>query len=999
MNGFYDNGSGFGPQAYGFQPTETELANMRNRNMQDSALQMWVMQNSIQTQMAKRAIIDPVMGGAARGADFLYHTRAGGMAQLGIGALASQGMLTNGNPLAMSFGLQQFAGRTGLTFMDGSLPGVAGVDRSFAGAGFMTNQVVRKTFKDLQASFWGGNGMSNNLSGLDMNQAGDLLSSLGARGALSGERALTMRVANTRDRLANFIDMQPDGSPEKEALRKVLKKVDNKGWGDKYDKTVQLALRDSLETDEDGNTRQRWNKRTRRMEQTKESKSYAKMVTEQILPNKTIVEEDKKFGANLKQIMKSTASLVTTIGDVMGSNDMESMLRMAETVAGKTIRTAKDADNVKVIVQRATSFARSQGLDPSQYLRDIGTGSQLVNSVLQQKLGVSSMVLATGIQRDAMEAGMSAFKSRGAREGFSAQEAADERAVGVVSRMQENPAVIAALGLMQDPNRLTDKDKTSMRGLLDSYRGAVSNSERQNIIGKINALSQRAVGAGAIEAVGGMGAVQGLLKKSDIADAAKDLEADQINSSVAGSLASRTLIGYSKADKDALGGAANAQRLLGAVKSSFTGADELKFRELMGGNRKGMEDFLKNHASVLVDAHGKNLSVDEMLKMTGVGDSADARKSSVFSAMSDTFGLFKEAKSIDTRGDREERAAKIFADDVSFGANEDERLGSKAFSFQEQLAKGLLSDGKGNMTERGGVLLSEGTKLVKKGAGYAISEQGVNDMLDAAGVKGSALLNKTKSKDIADLVGKLAAGDHSALGAFHEFFKGAGLQFTSFTDNGTETLKYSSKEAVQKAREENASAAKLATLHNVLNGITGFDANGKAQEDRPGTWGSEEKLKAIANAKPEDQQQKVIDFLGDDTFKQNVVQGLGSSDETTRRQSREKIAKLKEMGMNPQEVWTGQVQKLEEQIRQGLSHVKSGEEEDYRKGAGKSLYAQLDATNKALNAIGDNQEMRVNVIRVGYIHNENTPATSNNTDSAGGGGSTSSDTMTPLVAP
>lgn len=643
-------------------PNDAERQYALSRYYGSSEVAYAAVRDSYQLARLERTRVAPWAGGQAKGQEWLHNTTSGYLFQQMAGAAASHGMLGGGNPMAMSYGIQQLLGRGGAGFMDVSGGGgMSGVQRSFGGAGFVTDQFSQQLFRGLQSKLFGERGTQNKVNGLDMDQIGILMSELGSRRAISGERVGTFKNADLSERIAHY-----------------------KATGNKA-----IASRlNGVKTEEDLDRKI--------AEATKQGKTTERDALLQVRNSQQILQVDKAFEDNTAKLVKGASGMIATLGNIMGSNDVSAMLKMAEEFSGKAIKSAEDARKVQGKVNEAVAFAESQGISGRSYLEEVMNQGRGVQAVLAQKYGLNpndTGTIAALIGQNAAHQGVVSTIGQGIGQNTSAGEAGAQSAAGQMSRMMENPELIAAAKALK-MGGLSKDQKGSLNALLQQYKGASTQDERRTAMAGIDEFFGNTFGQGAIGWLSEGGGAGAALKNADVANTVIDAINPEVTNSVVKRGTTKALSLLRKDQRGLIG-----TRAFETVMRSFVGTTQDKFADVLAsGSPEEVRKFLASREGFMTDANGKSVSAAEMMAELGDPSKFGAVGEAFRSANQYYRGLEYTSAGATNEGEQIARGMTL-QNMLGKGTVFGQRKG--AMSFWDMLGKGFLTGADGEMYNEG----------------------------------------------------------------------------------------------------------------------------------------------------------------------------------------------------------------------------------------------------------------------------------------------------------
>ena len=714
-------------------PTEAEREMAMRRLYSSQETDALAVRNSYQMARLKAAAVVPWAGGEAKANQWMYGTASGYAFQQLAGAAVTHGMLGGGNPLGMSYGIQQMLGRGGVGFNDLSGGGaMGGINRSFGGAGYVTDQFSQQLFKGLQTKFFGERGNRNTVSGLNMDQVGELMAAMGDRRAFAGQQVGSFENAGVAERIKQFRAM-----------------ADPRLAGKLAGVTTQKGLDELIS-------------RTEKSGDIETSNAFKALSN-----SRQIFKGSKKFEEDTEKLIKSTAEMVTTLGNIMGSDDMPKMLRMAEQFAGKAIRTVGDANRVKGQVDQAVSFAESHGVSGQSYLQEViaqGTG---VQSMMAQKYGIDPALsgsMAAAIARMAGRNGLIAYGNQGAGPLFSSGEAMSLAAVGGMERVMENPELVALADAIRSGD-LSGSEIGEAHGYLKKFRTANTQEARAGVRANINDFFMRKFGQGAFQRMGGtLAGVASAFNMPGVSDLVGDLLSDQLNASIPHE---GSMLAYSQLKTEHR--AALNQGFAETITNSLTAqsADELARLMQSGGD---VRKFLELKSGSLRSTDGKAVSVDTLMAQLGGGDMS--LKGAALGAFNMRFRHLPYAKGLAPVEGQQMADAKMFTDMLSRGAGYGQRRGTDP--IMTALAKGLLTGADGTLIPEAVLELAN---QVHPGAVTTLNLKGdrinatAGDLDKILGADRDDYLAQAGMKSTGDLAKTLAASGDAGLAASAHLFR------------------------------------------------------------------------------------------------------------------------------------------------------------------------------------------------------------------------------------
>lgn len=659
----YDNVTGFGPESGGFYPTAGERVFRENLKRDAVDIMDYAAIHNAQFDRLRRTVVRPMAGNQTKADEWLYNSRPGYAFRTAAAGILNRDPLGFGSPQAFAVGLQQAVGTGGMQIRDMTAPG--GADRAFGGAGAVTNMITKQLFTSLQKEFFGGG--QNRVGGLNQSETGVLMNELAGRGAFRGNVA-SLRYANVSDRIAQMGEM---ADPRIQRLTR----------GIKDDAGLEQAIKKATESGDD----------TLRDSLTR------------VRDNKQIFDIDPQAKEKIKRTTQATAKMLSTLGDMVGSTNIQKLLEGAEGIMGQAITNEQDATRAKRAIEDVRTFARGRGLDSKALLKSMSDAGGSASAALAAggmgvvaANAVGATIGRTSTVNGIVAAGDSGFNGM---TGFTAEQAQSVGAAGQIARLQENPELVAAAAFLKTGgSTVSTGDRRELQGLISSFGKAGSQDQRAAIQSKINRLIHGATGQGAMDWMGGQKGMESLLEDADIRENALSTLSDNVNASVMG-----------RGNVDALGRMTANQRgmlgdrgdeLAGLLSSSFTGSSQQELLKVLNADSKKspklLEQFLKAHAGALTDAQGNAVSTKDAAAMFGNSQTFKDKAAalSVYSRNFSTLGYTKTAVTEEAR-DREQGMSVVQM--LKEGSGLEPRLRNKG--FLGSLAEGLLSGPDGQLTQ------------------------------------------------------------------------------------------------------------------------------------------------------------------------------------------------------------------------------------------------------------------------------------------------------------
>lgn len=595
-------GSGEGPQSGGFMMADSTRGDAYRNALASRATMEAMLRDTAAWRNAQR-VLGPSIGGSSLAAqnDFLYRTKMGAVAQVGLGAIATHGISGGGgNYMDMAAGLSNFVGRTQGGYRDYT-GGNGGAFRQVVGAGFATDQAAKNLWSGLNDSFYGANGTQNRVSGLNPSQVGQLMSALSTSGAMYGRSHTTMRQAkNLDEQIAIGIAQAKVAAPDLVSRMSGLNASNfDQRLADASDPvTGDKRLKDTL-------------LRTKRAT--------------------TVFEKDETYSKDLSTLVKSSAALATTLGDIFGSKDMGKMLQTAKAITGSIIRTTQEARQAKTQIDQAVAFAQNNGIDPRSYLQQSVSQAAAANQMLTQGLGIDSPALAAKLGQSSLRHGVSVGLAEGINGGYSGEQASAMRLVGVSERIKENPQIVAALKKLEYGN-LNGQQKSELQGLVNNFRNAATPAQMQAEQAKMERYFQKNFGKGSYESIGGEAGLKSAMEDSKLAGQLDSVMSDNVSNSVISAGAERAWDEMSIESKKAMGSSGTKTGEI--LVSSLQDKTRRELFDLMEkGDEAGVAKLLKSKAGLLKDASGNEITPEAMITMLkgtgGLKNTSGALKSLV----------------------------------------------------------------------------------------------------------------------------------------------------------------------------------------------------------------------------------------------------------------------------------------------------------------------------------------------------------------------------------
>lgn len=738
-------GTGAGPQSGGFFASDNERAAAYQRALRGDAVLEQMMHQSKQWERAERAA-RPMMGSTTAAQNqFLYNSAAGQVAQMGIGAVATRGLAGMGNPMEMAIGLQNFLGRSGGAYQDNTPVG-RGAQRAVSGAGFMTEEVAKGMWKGVQESLYGKDGNQNRVSGLSMTQVGRMMSSMGPLD-MQGMSQSTIRSAS-RDEI--------------------------------LDRARETANNPLMKEKLSGITAKNFDAKLANAKKTGDTQLVGQLTT--IGKSDTLVDVNQKYQKQLTDFTKASAAMVSTLGDVLASDDMVDMMNTAKVLSGKIIKNTKEARDVKTSIDRSISFAKTQGIDPKSYIADSVNAVHTASGFLEQQ-GIHSPALAAAIGRGSMEQSVMSGKTEGAAAGFSEGEARAMHMVGTAARIQESPDVAIALHQLQFKN-LDPSARKEIAAKMEEFKTADTSESMAKVKLGLQSLTQKHFGISSYEYSQKQGGDAAISGNSNYADKLQEIMAANVqNSSVmAGTQAAFDT--SSKATKTALG--ANGAETGGILISSLQESTRKRLIGMMAsGDRSGVDALLTQNAGNLKDTKGNVISVANMTRRlegpTGMQGSA--------AGLTDLMGSAMQIPTLRQSVSNEATAAKnaaIYEHQMAAGDAMQDKVRSSGKSITELIAEGFFTGPNGKMNPEAvhAIALHRGSSSGKafaigsKDGKMDISESAMAKILAKATPEEVAALTKGKSaKDFASMVQSDASGVTNAetMKLMNKYYTSAGI--------------------------------------------------------------------------------------------------------------------------------------------------------------------------------------------------------------------------------
>lgn len=879
------SGSGAGPQSGGWFPSDNERASAYQKELHSSASLQWMMERSYQYERARRAAA-PMMGSTvAAQNEFLYNSRMGQVAQVGLGAVATRGMAGLGNPMEMAVGLSNFIGRSGGSYQDNTRVG-GGAQRNLSGSGFMTDEVVKGLWKGVQESLYGKDGSQNRVSGLDMTQVGRMMSAL-APTAMYGQQHSVIRSASKDEIL------------------------------DRARETANPHMRDKLRGISG------FNLEAKLEEARKSGDTQLSGQLNTISKATTLVDVDKKYQKELTDFTKASAALVSNLGNILGSDDMVDMLNTAKVMSGKIIRTAQDAREAKASVDRSVAFAKTQGLDPKAYIAQSVSNIHSISGMLERQ-GINSPALASAIGRRTMEHGAVAGKVEGALGGFSEEQATAMLGVGMSKRMEENPDMAIALHQVKY-GRLDAADAREITNKANEFIKADTPEKQAAIQMDLQRLSQKHFKVSSAQYAESAGGIAQIAADAGIAEQYSNILAENIQGGSAikgGSAKAWDML--SRKNTAALG--AGGQQLGEVMNMSLNAPTRKRIFDLMKrGDSEGVKKLLEEKSQYLQNTDGSKVGVGDMMKMLS-GTGGMAKSAGAIEALSHLIQKIPASAAAMSQEQKAENEAKIFASQRESGeafSNADRKKGETTL---QMFARGLFAGENGELNpvavaaaaaESAAAFGSPDDALRAVKIGYTaggkmdIGEAAMSQILGVNKEAADLLLSSTGAKDPKALSRMLK---DSAVGSdtqkfMSQYLQTSGLSLTDIGENTGVVMSGDFKETIetQLAKTAQQAAMRKASGDESLTGTGKEMAEsvlGKLERHnkKPGTFGykyekSELELALEGGSDGTSRLQKIKEM--DKASKGEIKAGLESRLSTAQQE----FAKVKDKNSDDAKYW------------------------------------------------------------------------------------------------